>query len=160
MAYGPQNSVGVRRGAWLLLPALDLPGKHGDEGTPGWKSLLQARLLKGLQSVLPVSRLQEMHIQTRYRLSTQLNLNNQPWNKRLDLFAVPLKQQVPLCRLWQQTLALILPHPLLLAELGGGVMVGLLTAWAVVHKFGISVLKQDTNAECPRWWRFYVPAEL
>lgn len=64
---------------------------------------------------------------------------------------MPPKQQAPLPPLWQQILPLIFPHPLLFVELGAGVMVGLPKVWAVVHKFGISVLKQDTNAGHPRW---------
>lgn len=60
------------------------------------------------------------------------------------------KQQAPLPPLWQQTLPLTFPHPFLLAELSAGVMVELPKAWTVVHKFGISVLKQDTNTGRPR----------
>lgn len=61
------------------------------------------------------------------------------------------KQQVPLPPLWQTNSSPHLPCPLLLADLSAGVMLGLPKLGAVVHGFGRSVLKLDTNVGCPRW---------
>jgi len=73
---------------------------------------------------------------------------------------VPPKQQAPLPLLWQQTLPLILPHPLLLAELSVGIMVSLPKVWAVVHNLACLCLNRTQTQDVQDAEGTHVAAEL